>query len=244
MNVLALIPARAGSKGVPNKNFRGFTPTGDSLVDLAIRCAAKAGHCAVVSSDAYVFPQARPVYTRDSDWIRRPVALAQDNTPMRDVVAGALVVADALIGKPYDAVVLLQPTSPLRTPAHIHAALDLLVDGVSSVVSVTRVPEVFSAAWQLEIDEFDGFLWRVWNLDGDPNYDVLCLDQLPANRQDLPVAYRRDGTVYVFRPEIIRDGRLYGDHPMPLIIPPAESLSIDTQADWDEAQRRWEQRES
>jgi CMP-N,N'-diacetyllegionaminic acid synthase len=155
----------------------------------------------------------------------RPAHLAEDDAPMLSVVEHAL---DCL-GKDGwipEIVVLLQPTSPLRRPEHIRAAVDLLRrSGADSVVSVVAVPQHLSPDYVMRID---GGRLRSFLPDG----------ARVARRQDARRAFARDGTVYAFRAAALqRSGSLYGDDCRPLVVDDAESLSIDSVADWAAAER-------
>jgi CMP-N,N'-diacetyllegionaminic acid synthase len=135
VSVLALVPARSGSKGIPGKNFRelaGLTPVRRVVnVAIAARCED-----VVVTSDAYDWFDAM-----GAGYLKRPDSLAQDDTPMIDVVKHALT---EIHGAPGQIVLLLQPTQPLREPKHLQAAVALLresqADSVVSVVALPRGP--------------------------------------------------------------------------------------------------------
>jgi CMP-N-acetylneuraminic acid synthetase len=223
-NVLAIVPARGGSKGVPGKNSRPLA--GRSLLD----------YTATVARDAGVID--RTVLTTDSEEIAeagrraglevpflRPAALAQDDTPMLPVLQHALGEIESRGWTP-EFVVLLQPTSPLRRAYHIQEALSRLRrSGADSVVTVVRVPEHLSPDYVMRIE-----------------HEVLK-PFLPegagvTRRQDVRPAYSRDGTVYAFRRDTLdRFGNIYGEDCRPLIVDPEDSLSIDSPDDWDTAER-------
>lgn len=235
MSVLAIIPARAGSKGIPFKNFRelvGITPT-----QRAVNVARAAGLDPIVSADVAfsghelrAFPDL--TLLADAPVLARPAELAQDDTPMVDVVKHVL---SGIPGPPDQIVVLLQPTAPLRTPAHVVAAIDLLRESqADSVVSVVEVPLAQNPEMLLVRGRKLGMLhpWQgTWG-------------SMHTRRQDvLRNAYMRDGTVYAFRREtVIVYGNVYGRAVMPLIIPASESCALDTPEDWAEAERRLRER--
>ena len=155
----------------------------------------------------------------------RPVSLAADDTPMVPVIQHALV-ETAKHGWSPDIIVLLQPTSPLRRPDHIRDAVNLLRESnAESVVTVVEVPRHLSPDYVMRID--DGRL-KPFLPDG----------ARVTRRQDARPAYSRDGTVYAFRRSTLEaSGGIYGDDCRPLLLDSRESLSIDTQDDWDEAER-------
>jgi CMP-N,N'-diacetyllegionaminic acid synthase len=222
--VLAIVPARGGSKGVPDKNLRVLA--GRTLLDRTADAARRSG---VID---------RIVLTTDSDAIaaagkeaglevpfKRPSTLAQDDTPMLPVVSHAV---DELSRRGWDAdlIVLLQPTSPLRTPDHIRCAVEMLrTPGADSVVTVVEIPRHHSPDYVMRIDD-------------DVLRPFLPEGARIFRRQDARPAYSRDGTVYAFRRSTLeRFGNIYGENCRPLVIDPRDSLSIDSPADWEAAER-------
>jgi len=224
VNVLGLIPARGGSKGVPGKNLRPLA--GRPLLEYAARAATDSGVLTrvVLSTDSHEIADAgrraglEVPFTRPSD-------LAQDDTPMLPVVQHAVDTL-AAAGWITDVIVLLQPTSPLRRPEHIRNAVALLQrTGADSVVSVVEIPRHLSPDY-------------VMRIEGDVLRPFLPEGARVARRQDARPAYSRDGTVYAFRRETLKQfGNIYGDTCRPLVLDPADSLSIDSPADWDVAER-------
>lgn len=207
MEVLALVPARGGSKGIPRKNLAPVA--GKPLLAWTLECAAAARSLTriVVSTDDGEIAAA----ASGAEVLRRPPELATDETTMLDVVRHAL----AALGPP-DVLVLLQPTSPLRRPEDVDGAVELLVQsGADSVVTVVEVPHGFAPGSLLQ-------------LDGDR---VVPLGIPATRRQDKPVVYARNGpAVLALRPERLGDD-LYGadvrGHPMPQ----ERSLDVDTPYD-------------
>jgi CMP-N,N'-diacetyllegionaminic acid synthase len=223
--VLGLIPARGGSKGVPGKNVRLLG--GKPLVAHAATVARESGVIdrVLLSTDDVDIADAGRRAGLDVPFLR-PASLAADDTPMLPVIQHA-VAALGDMGWDAEIVVLLQPTSPLRTAAHIRAAVALLRQtGADSVVTVVEVPRHLSPDYVMRIDE--GRL-RPFLPEG----------ARVTRRQDARAAYSRDGTVYAcWRRTLDRFGDIYGNDCRPLVIDAAESLSIDSPADWDEAERR------
>jgi CMP-N-acetylneuraminic acid synthetase len=223
--VLGIVPARGGSKGVPGKNVRLLA--GRPLLDYTADAARASG---VLD---------RVILSTDSDHIAdvgrrsglevpflRPPALAADDTPMLPVIRHA-VEALAEQGWTADVIVLLQPTSPLRRPQHIRAAVHALLETkADSVVTVVELPKHLSPDYVMRIDE--GKL-----------RPFLAGGERVTRRQDARRAYSRDGTAYVCcRATIERYGDIYGDDCRPLLIPAGESLTIDSPSDWEAAERR------
>ena len=222
--VLGLVPARGGSKGVPGKNVRPLA--GHTLLEYTARAARESGALdrMILSTDSLEIADAGRRAGLEVPFMR-PVALAADDTPMVPVIEHALAEV-ARHGWSPDIVVLLQPTSPLRRPDHIRDAVNMLRETkADSVVTVVELPR----------DHSPDYLMR---LDGGRLRPFLSEGVRLTRRQDARPAYWRDGTAYVFwRSTLERFGGIYGDNCCPLILDGSESLSIDTQADWNEAER-------
>ena len=222
--ILGLIPARSGSKGVPGKNTRLLL--GRPLLEYTVRAAVDSGVLdrVVLSTDSPEIAECGRRLGLDVPFMR-PAALAEDDTPMLAVIEHALDELQHQKWEP-DTVLLLQPTSPLRTPRHIRLAVELLHSSrADSVITVVAVPQHLSPDYVMRIEA--GRLRPF--LDDGPRV---------ARRQDARPAYMRDGTVYAFRTATLRRfGTIYGEDSRPLLIDAAESLSIDTAADWAAAER-------
>jgi CMP-N-acetylneuraminic acid synthetase len=234
------VPARKGSRGCPGKNLR--TLGGKTLIEHAIDCAW------------HIDDSVRPVLTTDIDeavyrakvapiggsWhvgglIRRGPGLAADDTPMLSVVQDALL---AFPGEPDDVICILQPTQPLRRPEHIQQAIALLRESqADSVVSVVPLPLTHSPEMACYVEYgrlhramHNSSSWAPWT-------------EPPTRRQDARQAYIRDGTVYAFwRKTVDQHGTIYGQDVRPLIIDPADSCELDTEADWAALEQRWRER--
>lgn len=223
--VLALIPARGGSKGIHDKNIRPLH--GRTLVEYAAQVAAESGVVdrTVLSTDSErIAAEGRRIGIEVP--FMRPADLAKDDAPMLPVIDHAVDFLEQRGWLP-DIIVLLQPTSPLRQPDHIRNAVRQLRDsGADSVVSVVELPRHLSPDYVMRVD--DGRL-----------VPFLPQGAGVTRRQDARPACVRDGTVYAFWRRTLRETRtIYGLDCRPLILPARESLTIDTPEDWDEAERR------
>ena len=200
---------------------------GHTLLEYTARAARESGVIdrVILSTDAPEIADAGRRAGLEVPFMR-PAALAADDTPMLPVIEHALA-ETATGGWSPDIIVLLQPTSPLRRPGHIRDAVHLLRDtGADSVVTVVEVPRHLSPDYVMRVDE--GRL-KPFLPDG----------ARVTRRQDARPAYYREGTVYAFwRATLERYGGIYGDDCRPLLLRPSESLSIDTEDDWNEAERR------
>jgi len=227
--VLAIVPARGGSKGVPGKNVRKLA--GRTLLDYTAFAARDSGVIdrIVLSTDSDEIADAGRRAGIEVPFMR-PQALAQDDTPMLPVIQHTIdtLAAD---GWAMDVIVLLQPTSPLRRGSHVRDAVKLLYDSkADSVVTVIEVPRHLSPDYVMRID--DGVL-----------RPFLDEGARVTRRQDARPAYAREGTVYAFwQTTLERFGNIYGERCQPLMLDAADSLSIDSPADWAEAERRLAER--
>jgi CMP-N-acetylneuraminic acid synthetase len=207
---------------VPGKNLRLLA--GRPL--LAYTAAAALGSRrlarAVLSTDDPAIAAVGRALGLDVPFMR-PAGLAADDTPMLPVLVHAVDEARRGGFVP-DAVVLLQPTSPLRTSAHIDAALQMLESsGADSVVSVVEVPHQFSpvSVMILEDERLRPFL---------PGPPIM-------RRQDKPRTFARNGpAVLAVRVATLAGGSLYGDDCRPLLMDDASSVDIDRAADFEYAE--------
>lgn len=213
MTVIALVPVRGGSKGLPGKNLRELA--GHALWQHAVLQGQAAGvDRVVVTTDIPEALTAMP----GVEILQRPPELARDDTPMAPVVQHAL----AAVPGPAR-VVLLQPTSPLRAPEDIAQAISLhAAGGFELVKTVTATDPGILKYGRLEGDRFAP-------LD-EPEF---CF----SNRQSLPPVYRPNGAVYVFdRDWFLRNGGFVTDRIGAVVMPPERSFDIDSEEDFQRAE--------
>lgn len=220
LKILGIIPARGGSKRLPRKNVLPLC--GKPLIQWTIE-AGRSSQCltrlAVSSDDDEILSLARA--SSDVDAIERPSELASDVATSAAVVRHALQ-QYAAQGQTFGAVMLLQPTSPLRTGEDVRAAVELFVQtDAASVVSVSPVEH--SPLWSA-------------TLPSDGSLDAL-IDQiaaLPSTRsQDMPAYYRLNGAIYLARTEAFdRTHSLFNKPSKAYVMPVERSFDIDTRADY------------
>jgi CMP-N,N'-diacetyllegionaminic acid synthase len=218
MKALGVIPARGGSKGIPRKNLVPLL--GRPLIVYTLRCAqmSRRLHRTVLSSEDQEILAVARAAGADIPFVR-PATLAGDASTSVQVVRHALDTLEEA-GEHYDAVVLLEPTAPLRTAADIDAALDRLeASGADAVISVCRVDAPHPIKMQrIEDDRLVPFLPELWR-DG-------------LTRQQLPPVYALNGAVYATRTSVLRaTGSLWGHSAAPLVMPPERSVNIDSPLD-------------
>ena len=216
--VLAIVPARGGSKGIPGKNLKMVA--GRSLLHRTIdqALAAKTVDEVVVSSDDQeILRHAKEIGGVKT--IERPRDLAADDTAMWPVVMHALENSEH-----GDVVVLLQPTSPLRLATDIDAAVRMLIErNANSVMSVCEVAT--SPYWMFTIGS------------GDRLQRVLP-KQSAATRQELPPCYEINGALYVVNSTWFRASRQFVDEDtLAYVMPRERSVDVDTLEDLAIAER-------
>jgi CMP-N-acetylneuraminic acid synthetase len=217
MKTLGLIPARGGSKGIPRKNVRLIA--GKPLIAWTIEAALGANALAavVVSTDDPEIADVARAAGAEVPFLR-PSELAQDETPGIDPVLHAL---KALPG--YDAVMLLQPTSPLRTSHDI--------EGLLVKVAKTGAPAAVSISPAKEHPE-----WMFKMLDGGRLEPVLTQTQF-ARRQDLPQAYALNGAMYFAHAGWLGQRRSFiAPETIGYPMPTDRSVDIDDPLDWQLAE--------
>lgn len=213
MRVLGLVPARGGSRRVADKNLAMLG--GRTLVRRALDTALAAGCFATValsSDDDAILAEAEGL---DVVAVRRPPELASDTARTLDAVLHAL---DAL-GETYDAVGIIQCTSPFTAPEDLAGAVAMLERTESG--SVVSVGPVEAALHPLKVKVLEGDRLRPWLAD----------DRMTPSHE-LPQLWVRNGSVYLTRVEVLRRGEILDDKDQrAYVMPPERSHDIDTPTD-------------
>ncbi len=225
MKILALIPARGGSKGVPGKNIKMLH--GKPLIQYSIENAKRAKQITrtIVSTEDPTIQSIALSLGVEVPFIR-PDSLAVDATPTLPVIQHALNWLVDNEGEYYDAVCLLQPTNPFRPPGFIDKAIECFIQsGADSLVSVLPVPIEYNPHWVFETNE-DGLLKIA---TGEK--------KIIPRRQSLPPAFFRDGSIYLTLTDTLLKGdSLYGNKISYIESDPVYYCNIDTVADWAKAE--------
>lgn len=213
LRVLALVPARGGSKGLPRKNVLDLA--GRPLIAWTLAAAQDSDYIdrCVVSTDNTEIAAVARAHGGDVPFMR-PQELAHDSSGSFGAIQHAL---ENISG--YDILLLLQPTSPLRTGNDIDGTLEQLQrHAAPSCVSVVEPAK--SPYWAYKVD--------------DRNHLVPLLDEKLARlrRQDLPKSYVLNGAVYAARVDwLLRHEDFLGRETVPYIMPAERSMDIDTAFD-------------
>lgn len=224
MRVLGLVPARGGSKGIQRKNVRDLG--GRPLLAWTAEAALAARHLSrvVLSTDDPEIAEVGRRYGLEVPFLR-PADLARDDTPTLPVLQHAVAELERA-GDRFDAVCLLQPTSPFRRPGDIDGCIDLLESAsLDAVVSVLPVPPEHNPHW-------------VYFRDGEGLLRLATGEEQPIpRRQELPPAFHRDGAVYVTRRDVLMEANsLYGKR-LGGFLAESRSVNLDTPDDWERAER-------
>lgn len=215
--ILAIIPARGGSKELPRKNVLDLG--GSPLISWTINAAKNSKYIDRVilsSDDEEIFTVAKE-YGCEVPFVR-PAELASDTADSASVVRHAI----EQVGSSYDIIVLLQPTSPFRGENHIDAALEQYIskDALSlvSVASLNKSPE-----------------WLFWlNAETTTLSGVLKSENINTRRQDASTAYYLNGAIYIFDKNYFMENNAFMDkHSQAFIMDSRFSLDIDTREDFN-----------
>lgn len=217
MKVLAIIPARGGSKGVIDKNIR--LVAGKPLIAYAIECARESVRLnkTIVSTDSASIAAVANTYS--TEVIHRPAELAQDDTPMPPVLLHAIQELE-MKGEHFDLILLLQVTSPIRTGQDVDRVVDLFEEDPSleGVISVVPMDDVHPA--------------RMYTLESD-NWMKPYIEQgEELRRQDLPVVYYRNGCIYAVRTDVLKQQKtLMPTHKKAYVMPARHLANVDDERD-------------
>lgn len=210
--ILAVIPARGGSKGIPRKNMRLMH--GKPLIEYAIRNAlgSKLINDVVVSSDSEEILAFASQFEGVS-CLNRDSQLAQDAVTLDPVIYDAVVRQEDLTGRQYDVVVTMQPTSPLLSVETLDSALhEFAQSDKDSIISVVNAPHLS------------------WGKDDTgqtvPNYTERL------NRQQLPPQYLETGAFFISRRSVVTPAGRLGKNVGVFEVPEIEATDIDTKQDW------------
>lgn len=227
MRSLAVIPARSGSKGIPHKNIRCFQ--GKPLLAHSIEYAKRSESIdlVIVSTDSERYADIALKHGAKILELR-PKNLAADDTQDYPVARHELELAETQCGHEFDLLVWLRPTSPVRPPGLIEAAISQLVTDpkLGSVRAVRKVSEHAYRQWYLK----EGLITPVCN-------EVFEPGNLP--RQKLPDLWFQSGEIEAVRRQTLLQGSMSGRYVAPLFVTGDSSIDIDTERDFDDLQKNY-----
>ncbi|HHE46373.1 MAG TPA: acylneuraminate cytidylyltransferase family protein [Bacteroidetes bacterium] len=214
--ILALVPARSGSRGIKDKNILRIVDK--TVLDYTVEAGLSATMTdrVIVSTDSPLYRDIALSAGAEAPFLR-PVELALDTTPSIDVIIHALKwLADKESYSP-DILVLLQPTTPLRDGRHVDEAINRMLDsGADSVVSLVASQRC---------------LYRLCELDEDGRVRILKHTDY-VRRQEVPMIYRENGAIYAsYADRILDQKKLLGERIAGYIMSERDSIDIDTDLD-------------
>ena len=218
--ILAVIPARAGSKGLPCKNIKPMA--GVPLLVHTLRCAALCPGLTrtIVSTDGEDIARMARAYGGDVPFLR-PEALAGDTVAMWPVLQHALAAVEAEEGRPYDLLVLLDPTSPTRLPEDVARVIEAIRTDCDTALTVSE-PH-FSPFWHMYVPDERGF--------GKPLFESSASI---VRRQGLPPCYFINGLAYAWKADFIRTAETWtGGRTRMVMTPATRAVTIDTAEDFE-----------
>jgi len=208
--ILAIIPARGGSKGIPRKNIRLLA--GKPLIAYSIEAALKSKYIdkVIVSTEDEEIAEVAKIY--GAGVIKRPEELAKDDIPLDPVIYNALSRDEKKNGIKYDFVITIQPTSPLLSYRTIEETIEKMLEGsYDTLISVTKEKHLY---WTKKDEKF------------------IPIYKERKNRQYLDSIYRETGAILISKREVITENNRIGDKISLFEIPNEESTDIDTYQDW------------
>ena len=216
MNIVSIIPARGGSKGIPRKNIKQLN--GKPLISYSIEAS---NSCNLINN-TYVSTEDSEISEISKKYgaevINRPKELAEDNSSSIDVILHVLDYLKCTEKLP-DLFILLQPTSPLRTSKDIENSINLFLNNdCDSLVSVCELDHQFLLNFSLK----DNYLIQ--------NNDNSFFD---SRRQDLPTYYSLNGAIYITTPNFIKKNKsFYSNKTIPYVMSKEKSIDLDTPLDF------------
>lgn len=209
MRIVAIIPARGGSKGIPRKNIKLLN--GTPLIAYAIKSAYAVADISDVVVNTDDEEIADVALTMGAKVIMRPKELARDDVTLDPVIFFTVRELEQK-GEKIDIVITLQPTSPLLSVKTLKMSIDYFInENKETVISVVNDPHLS------------------WGLRGN---DIVPLYERRVNRQQLPPNYRETGAFVITRREYITENTRFGSRVDVYEIPEREAIDIDTKEDW------------
>ena len=213
--ILALIPARGGSKGIKGKNI--ILLAGKPLIAYSIEAAQNSKYIdsTVVTTDSEKIAEVAKQYGARVPFLR-PTELAADTSKTIDAVLHAIKTLKSL-SEEYDVLVLLQPTQPLRTTDDIDRAIELYYEkGKKGIVSISLV---------------DDSPLLIRSIDTEGKLVNLLSQNSTCRRQDMPEYYKVNGCIYINKIDEINENTSFNDNKIPFIMTKEHSVDIDEVSD-------------
>jgi len=218
--MIAIIPARGGSKGLPGKNIKSFC--GMPLIAYTVEEAKKSKYIdqIIISTDDQEIAQIAQEYGAECPFMR-PKELASDTASVIDTYIYTIDRLNSEFGKDIKEFMVLQPTSPLRVASDIDSAIELFKKkDADSVVGYTL--------------EEHPIIWHKY-VNDDGRFENIFEENI-QNRQEIRSSYYPNGAIFIFKYDLIKSKRFYTDKSYAYIMPKNRSVDIDTLDDFEYAE--------
>lgn len=216
MNILFLITARGGSKGVPYKNIREIA--GLPLIAYKIRAAQRCGFLGriIVSTDDSEIAEIAREYGAEVPFMR-PEYLASDTASSMDVVEHALTWLDENDNEKYEYICLLEPSSPFATPNDLNEALSKIIQNDADTLLGMK-----------EVEVSRRFIWELDDNGGLSHFYKEIYGDKKVRRQDQKPEYTMNGCMYIAKTDYFRKYKIFHSYnSLPYIMPIEKSIEID-----------------
>ena len=224
-NILAIIPARGGSKGIHKKNIRELS--GKPLIAYTIEAAKKTElfDQIIVSTDSEEIARISEGYGAQVPFIR-PKRLSTDTASSKDVVTHTMQWIENNMSVQYDYFILLQPTSPYRNELHIYQAISMILKHANAKTLVSFTEPKHHPIIMRRIND-NGYLEQ---LKGFSNNNC-------NRRQDYPPVLAINGAIYIAEWKYFKENEtFFGDKCIPYLMDRRSSIDIDSEYDWKQAE--------
>ena len=219
MNVLGVIPARGGSKGIPKKNIRPLC--GHPLIYYTIKSAKESSVLSdfIVTTDDMEIKNISEHYGAKVPFMR-PKELSGDKALAIPTIRHAVLFYEKIVGFMFDYIIMLQPTAPLRLAKDIDRAINILIDNNSdSIISVVNV------------ENFHPMKMKIINNNFLYDYVESKVENPP--RQGLPEIYIVNGAIYAVKRDVfIKENTFKGEKCLPYVMESDDSINIDAETDF------------
>ncbi len=229
LKILVLIPARCGSKGLPNKNIKDFC--GKPLLAWSIEQAKSSKYVdnmrIVLSTDSIEYANIGNEYGAEVPFIR-PKKIAQDNSTDIEFIQHAVSYLEEWEQYKSDIILQLRPTQPCRKVEEIDKCLDLFIENRDEYDSLRTLVESPKSPYKIYQINEENVLEPIIKLEG--------LESINMCRQDLPKSYLHNGYIDILNTDILKKNTISGSKIYPYIMNDEDHIDIDTLKDWNEAE--------
>jgi len=227
--ILCLIPARSGSKGIKNKNIKIFKnkPLIAWSIEQALKCKYKMR--IIVSTDSNEYKSIAEKYGAEVPFLR-PSEISQDESTDIQFINHAIDFLEESENYKPDIILQLRPTQPLRKIEDINNCLDIFIENFEKYDSLRTVVEYDKSPFKMyTINDNKTNLIPLFNKIGDIN------EPFNQCRQYLPKTYLHNGYIDIIKTSILKDNTISGNNIYPYVMNKNDTIDIDNQSDWDNA---------